>query len=280
MIKVIGNTTATPNPRPDWNQTDKAKADYIKNKPDLSEISNYTYSEPLNGDVGHMLASNHPNGFDNVPIRDLITELLYPYMEPVINLFSLDLAEGIKEKNVPLVVSSATVEVVRKSKSLASIALYEGDSLLEQKTNGVNAGGTFTFNINKTLDGSTDASYHIEVTEIGDNSNTVSSITKTYSFVNPYFYGVISSDDTVTSDIIMDFTKDIAAKGDKSYSYTTDNQCPVIAYPKSYGELESIVDSDDLVQNWTPSVIAVNDVEYYVYVGEATTAATTYNFNY
>ena len=33
MAKIIGNTTATPNPRPDWNQTDSTKADYIKNKP-------------------------------------------------------------------------------------------------------------------------------------------------------------------------------------------------------------------------------------------------------
>lgn len=34
MGKIIGNTTATPNPRPDWNQTDANKADYIKNKPE------------------------------------------------------------------------------------------------------------------------------------------------------------------------------------------------------------------------------------------------------
>lgn len=33
MAKIIGNTTATPNPRPDWNQIDETKADYIKNKP-------------------------------------------------------------------------------------------------------------------------------------------------------------------------------------------------------------------------------------------------------
>jgi hypothetical protein len=33
MAKIIGNTTATPTPRPDWNQTDSTKADYIKNKP-------------------------------------------------------------------------------------------------------------------------------------------------------------------------------------------------------------------------------------------------------
>ena len=33
MAKIIGNTTATPNPRPDWNQMDDTKADFVKNKP-------------------------------------------------------------------------------------------------------------------------------------------------------------------------------------------------------------------------------------------------------
>lgn len=35
MAKIIGDTTATPNPHPDWNQTDEKKADFIKNKPNL-----------------------------------------------------------------------------------------------------------------------------------------------------------------------------------------------------------------------------------------------------
>ena len=39
MAKIIGNTTATPNPRPDWEQTDATKADYIKNKPILGTLS-------------------------------------------------------------------------------------------------------------------------------------------------------------------------------------------------------------------------------------------------
>lgn len=39
MVKIIGNTTATPNPRPDWNQTDETKADFIKNKPDIDILS-------------------------------------------------------------------------------------------------------------------------------------------------------------------------------------------------------------------------------------------------
>lgn len=38
MAKIIGNTTATPNPRPDWAQTDETKADYIKNKPVAGKI--------------------------------------------------------------------------------------------------------------------------------------------------------------------------------------------------------------------------------------------------
>ena len=36
MNKIIGNPTITPYPRPDWKQTDETKADFIKNKPDLS----------------------------------------------------------------------------------------------------------------------------------------------------------------------------------------------------------------------------------------------------
>lgn len=32
--EIIGNTTTTPNPCPDWSQQDDAKADYIKNKPE------------------------------------------------------------------------------------------------------------------------------------------------------------------------------------------------------------------------------------------------------
>ena len=38
MSKIIGNTTATPVPRSDWAQTDKAKADFIRNKPDLASL--------------------------------------------------------------------------------------------------------------------------------------------------------------------------------------------------------------------------------------------------
>ena len=44
MAKIIGNTAATPNPRPDWLQNDSTKADYIKNKPDYDGLNNTVVS--------------------------------------------------------------------------------------------------------------------------------------------------------------------------------------------------------------------------------------------
>ena len=48
MSKIIGNVTATPNPRPDWNQTDETKADYIKNKPTNHATTEYVDEHDAN----------------------------------------------------------------------------------------------------------------------------------------------------------------------------------------------------------------------------------------
>ena len=46
MREIIGNTTATPYPRPDWNQTDATRADFIKNKPTVYTLEyKATYTE-------------------------------------------------------------------------------------------------------------------------------------------------------------------------------------------------------------------------------------------
>ena len=289
MAKIIGNTTATPNPRPDWNQTDENRADYIKNKPDIEKIvvdnTTYTNSEPLIKDVGGILANNHTNGFENVPLNELITELLYPYTPAVINSFALNPAAGAKEMNVSLDVNTATVKVTKKSKTVESVSLFKGNELIEEKTDEITSSGTtLTFNINETLDGSVDTSYQVKVVESGGAE--ISSGKQTYDFVYPYFYGVVSNGTTINSDIISGFTKSVRAKGSHSYSYTTDNQCPIIAYPKSYGALKSIIDPNNFTQDWTQSTVTVdndgiiNGIDYYVYVGGASTATATYKFNY
>ena len=61
MPKIIGNTTATPPPRPDWNQDDPTKADYIKNKPNIEELINSAVTQ---GNGMHVRYSAYEDGTD------------------------------------------------------------------------------------------------------------------------------------------------------------------------------------------------------------------------
>lgn len=94
MAKIIGNTTATPNPRPDWNQTDETKADYIKNKPTdlatgqdvtntLAEAKSYTdtkiaglaSADIINTSIGTHNTSTSAHNDIRALITDLTTKL-------------------------------------------------------------------------------------------------------------------------------------------------------------------------------------------------------------
>lgn len=41
MSKIIGNPVGTTLPKSDWSQTDPSKGDYIKNKPDVVDMSTF-----------------------------------------------------------------------------------------------------------------------------------------------------------------------------------------------------------------------------------------------
>ncbi len=86
--KIIGNTTATPNPQPDWNQTDPLKADYIKNKPTSigggASTTHYEGILGIDGDaVDDIFQSKVPGGGyvtgDTFTIKELISGDKYSY---------------------------------------------------------------------------------------------------------------------------------------------------------------------------------------------------------
>lgn len=68
MARIIGNTTATPNPRPDWLQTDETKADYIKNKPVILT------EEQIRAIIREMLSGTDIPSDSTIVIKD---EVLY-----------------------------------------------------------------------------------------------------------------------------------------------------------------------------------------------------------
>lgn len=257
-------------------------------KETLGVVETYTNTDPLLANVGGILASKHTNGFNNVPIIDLITELLYPYTKPAVSNFAMTPATGVKEMNLQVDVTKATITVTKKSKNIASINLYKGSTLVQSITDNIATSGaaTYTFTLADSLDGSTDTSYKIIVKDTNGGETETNILT--YDFVYPYFYGTIAAGTSeITSDIVLGLNKSIMAKGNCNFTFTTNNQRPVIAYPASYGDLKSIIDQNNFSQTWTKYDITINNstningINYYVYVGGAATAENVkYTFNY
>lgn len=102
---------------------------------------------------------------------------------------------------------------------------------------------------------------------------------KTLTFIQPYYYGVSNSS------TIADFTgltENVTAKGNKTFSYTTNNQYMVFAYDSSYGNLKNIVDGNgfDVTGGWTKSSLTVGDFSYFVYVANSPTTDTNAPFTF
>lgn len=95
---------------------------------------------------------------------------------------------------------------------------------------------------------------------------SISSTVTVKGYANSY-YGVISNNSISTSDISK-LTSRLSTS--KSYTYTTNltNQRVVYMYPKDFGKITSIKDTNnfDYINSYTLSELTYNGVEYYVYV--------------
>ena len=249
------------------------------NKADKVHEHTYTNMDVTTQAVGGIAAGT---SFNNVPITDLITSLLYPYAKPVISSFSLTPYAGIRKIGTSITLTSASVRVTKKSKTISKVDLCKGSTVLKSLPGGdINSSGTtLTFSgLSDTV--SSNTTYTIKVFETG-NSTAAASSSASYTFVNPYYYGVIASDATITAALITGLTEDVTTQGSRYYSYTTTStQCAVIAYPASYGELSQIKDANNFTQTWSRFDININNVPYYVYKSGAAAATNfAYEFSY
>lgn len=251
----------------------------------IGVVDTYTNEDPMLNNVGGILASNHTQGFNNVPITDLITELLYPYTAPVINTLTMTPSAIVRKKGTEVTVTGATVKVSKKTKPISSVVLYKGSTVMSTISSPTpsSSGTVLTFPaFSDTIDGSSNVTYTAKVSE-QDGTANVASTTATFTFVNPYYWGAIAADADITPETISALSEDIRVKGNHSREYTTINEKPVLAYPKSYGLLASITDAA-LPYTWDrygdDSNFKINNEAYYVYVGSTSTLTNTYNFKY
>ena len=100
-----------------------------------------------------------------------------------------------------------------------------------------------------------------------------------FLFYYPYYYGIIEETQEIDSYMVREMlNKQVDIKGNKTFTFSPKNQRIVMAYPKEYGELKSILDPNGFEQIASFNCIEL-DIEcldntiqtYYVYYNKPST---------
>lgn len=183
---------------------------------------------------------------DGLSLQEVLTKLLYPYIAPVVSLSLFATSSDVViEKGNAVTVAKLIANVERKSEAITKISFYVNDQLYLEMTEGMSEGGIIECNFDQAvvIEESVKENYFKVVVEDASN-NIVEHGSKAIDIVYPVYFGVIAENELINSNIIKGMDKVIDVKGDKTYSYTSNNEHMVIAYPKEYGSLSKIVDAN------------------------------------
>ena len=210
------------------------------------------------------------------PLEEIIKKMANKMVLPKVTLTS-SLSTLVYEIGTTIYNGTTlTANVTKGSSDITKVEFFKNNTSVSVITSNVQNGGNFQYADGNNI--SADTTYKVVVTNV--EGKTVTS-TLSVKFYNPYYYGVTSkgiNDVTVTD--ISAMTKDISAKGTKTYNYTSNNLYCTIAFPKSYGQLSSILDGNGFqnLDSWVKKEIEINNVPYYVY--QTGTVVICNNFTY
>ena len=233
---------------------------------------------------GGIAAGEDLNGLTT---HEILKKILYPYVQPTVGNATASPNGGTYEKGVTKTITQVSISVTKKSELITSVALYNGSTLIEEKTgDAVKNGGTITFSGLSVVVPTNGNQLTVKVT---DAKGTVQEKkTTAMSFVYPYYMGTCAAGTAIDETLVESLTKKIEGKGNKSNSFTVSDGHMVFAYPKAHGVLKSILDPNNFetIGNYTCSEVSITGLDgtaqtYYVYVSGATTVSGfAVNFKY
>ena len=257
----------------------------------LEEAKTYTDEKSIfnNGITTVNALGGIPAGtsLDNKSVLEILDMLLFPYVKQTISNVKGTPNGGTFEHGNNQVITAVQATVTKKSKPITKIELLQGSTVLATKEGDeVKNGGTFTFSGLSVAVNSTNV--QLKVKAYDETGASVEGSTGAFTFVYPYYYGICDAGATVNEALVEGLTKDIKSKGEKAYTYSPNNQCAVIAYPKAHGALKSALDPNafENIGAFTRHEVTINgldgkDVVYYVYVsGAFTGSGFKYTFKY
>ena len=219
--------------------------------------------------------------FNKKSIQSVLDMLLYPYVAFSVSCSTSASNGGTFEVGTTQKITSANVNITLGSASISKIELYHGSTLLSTKTSGITSGNN-SFSVNVSITSSTSTKY-LTAKVYDSTGQTKSANSSSFSFVYPYYYGVISASDTLSESLVKGLTKQVVSKGTKTYSYTMNQQKAVIAYPAEHGNIAKILDENsfNVTETFTKNTLTINGVSYYVYVlNDVNTTTMKYTFSY
>jgi hypothetical protein len=216
---------------------------------------------------------------DGKSALEILDMLLFPYVKQTVGSVSGTPNGGTFEHGNNQVITQVKGTVTKKSKPITKVEVLQGSTVLATKEGDeVKNGGTFTFTGLNVAVNSTNVQLKFRATD--ENGSTAEASTGAFTFVYPYYYGICENGAAVDEALVEGLTKDVSNKGQKAYSYSPNNQCAVIAYPKSHGVLKSALDPNafENIGAFTRHEVSVTGLDgkavaYYVYVSGAFTGS-------
>ena len=200
-------------------------------------------------------------------LETIIKDILVKYF-PADLVFSLNPSKTLYKIGEVVNSIDLIAAATKKSNNIENIKYYIDGALVDTKDEttdtGIENGGTYTYTHGTPF--STDTTFKVDVY---DGKNTTTKTIKV-EFVNPFYCGLASS---TLQEILQ-------KKGVYTYNnITCNNDSIVFKYPKSYGTLTSILDSNNFenISAFTRSEEVINSVDYYVYTSAVTTV-TNFKF--
>lgn len=217
------------------------------------------------------------DAFTDQTFAEMMTAILAPYTAPAIVLNNLSPLQGIREYGNPVAATGLSATTTKYSSDITHVRFRRAALVIHNVAAPNPAGGTETYTDTVLVDDTT--AFDAQVSD--DGVTWVTSNTRVYTFVYPYYYGVGAQ--SLTPAQVAGLTKVVAAKSDKVYVFNPVDQVYYFAYPASYGDLTSILDTNgfETLDDWTKRVEDIvgldgSSVSYNIYEFNNVTTQTDF----
>ncbi len=181
-------------------------------KTQWSENTVFTNETPTVISVGGISAGTT---FENMPVKEILNKLFYPYVAPVVSCSSSPNG-GVYERGTSVAVSQITVSITKKSENITKVEIFDGSESLGSRQDGQVGNVVFALTDKSVTE---DKSFTAKVTDA--SNKTVSATSGRFTFIHPYYQGVIEDNAEINETLIKGLTKLVQTKSSKTLTFTT-----------------------------------------------------------